>query len=177
MLQIGEILPIHHKDEIELCKVLGSDLARTVFLDVEAALAAGKLSPHVRRLPDVMPTCGRAVRRNHVIKLEFRNLLAEDRFGSRTAADIARAHKKNINHCLVFRKSAGPRPNVGEASFPNQLAYATAEGVFCLVSISPDTAVQLPQRRREPEQILQKSFRAFKLTRRPKRRKPLLADA
>ena len=125
MLQIGEILPVHHEDEVELREILGRNLTRTVLLDVETALAAGKLSPHVGRFADMMSARGRAVRKNHVIKLGLRDLLAEDRLGGRTAADVARAHKKNLNHFLVFRNSAVPRPYSGGGRFskPTCICY------------------------------------------------------
>ena len=125
MLQIGEILPVHHEDEVELREILGRNLTRTVLLDVETALAAGKLSPHVGRFADMMSARGRAVRKNHVIKLGLRDLLAEDRLGGRTAADVARAHKKNLNHFLVFRNSAVPRPSSGGGRFskPTCICY------------------------------------------------------
>ena len=125
VLQIGEILPVHHEDEVELREILGRNLTRTVLLDVETALAAGKLSPHVGRFADMMSARGRAVRKNHVIKLGLRDLLAEDRLGGRTAADVARAHKKNLNHFLVFRNSAVPRPSSGGGRFskPTCICY------------------------------------------------------
>ena len=102
MLQIGEILPVHHEDEVELREILGRNLTRTVLLDVETALAAGKLSPHVGRFADMMSARGRAVRKNHVIKLGLRDLLAEDRLGGRTAADVAVANKKHFYHNLYI---------------------------------------------------------------------------
>lgn len=126
MLQIGEILPVHHEDEVELREILGRNLTRTVLLDVEtAAWRQGKLSPHVGRFADMMSARGRAVRKNHVIKLGLRDLLAEDRLGGRTAADVARAHKKNLNHFLVFRNSAVPRPSSGGGRFskPTCICY------------------------------------------------------
>ena len=127
VLQVREVFPVHHQNEVELFKVLGRNLAGAVFRNIKTAFFAGQTRTHIGLLTHVVAARGRTVRVNHIVKLRFRHLLAEDGFGRRTAADVARAHEKNINHFVRIRSllpTSAPGQSVGLLTIDHILLHS-----------------------------------------------------